>query len=66
MSPKENARLVIDRKLTEAGWLIQNLKQLNPFVYLGIAVREFSTPGQYFPFIDWDLVDIAEYNQYRP
>ncbi len=40
MSPEENARLMIDRKLVEAGWIIQDVKQLNLFAGLGVAVRE--------------------------
>jgi type I restriction enzyme R subunit len=43
MTPEERARLVIDEKLRQSGWVIQSLKELNLSVSLGIAVREFPT-----------------------
>ena len=29
MKPEEKARLAIDKKLTESGWIIQDVKSLN-------------------------------------
>ena len=43
MSPEEKARLVIDQKLIQSGWMIQDMKHLNLSSALGIAVREFPT-----------------------
>ena len=43
MGPEEKARLEIDRKLTQAGWIIQDRKRLNLLAGLGVAVREFPT-----------------------
>ena len=43
MSPEEKARLVIDQKLTQSGWMIQDMKHLNLSSALGVAVREFPT-----------------------
>ena len=43
MTPEEKARLVIDEKLKQSGWVIQDMKKLNLSVALGVAVREFPT-----------------------
>ena len=43
MTPEEQARVVIDRKLEQSGWAIQDMRQLNLTAALGVAVREF--PG---------------------
>ncbi|GHV13673.1 hypothetical protein FACS189491_08950 [Spirochaetia bacterium] len=43
MSPEAKARQVIDQKLTESGWILQDYKELNPAVGLGVAVREYPT-----------------------
>lgn len=63
MTPEQNARQVIDKKLEQAGWTIQDLKQLNLFVGLGVAVREFPTstgPVDYALFVDGTPVGIIE------
>lgn len=41
MNPEEKARLIIDERLQQSGWVIQDMKKLNLTVSLGIAVREF-------------------------
>lgn len=43
MTPEEKARLVIDEKLKQSGWVIQDIKELNLSTALGVAVREFPT-----------------------
>lgn len=43
VTPEEKARLVIDEKLKQSGWGIQDMKKLNLSVALGVAVREFPT-----------------------
>ena len=43
MSPEEKARLAIDQKLIQSGWVIQDMKHLNLSSTLGVAVREFPT-----------------------
>ena len=43
MTPEEKARLAIDEKLKQSGWVIQDMKKLNLSVALGVAVREFPT-----------------------
>ena len=52
MTPEQQARRVIDEKLCQAGWLIQNVSQLNLSAAVGVAVREFPTssgPVDYVP-----------------
>ena len=43
MAPEEKARLIIDKKLEQSGWIIQDLKNLNLSATLGVAIREFPT-----------------------
>lgn len=63
MSPEQKAREIIDRKLVESGWIIQDVKQLNPSVSLGVAVREFPTSTglvDYALFIEGKPVGVVE------
>lgn len=43
MAPEEKARLVIDKKLIQAGWQIQDMEEINLRAGLGVAVREYPT-----------------------
>ena len=43
MTPEAEARLTIDERLVQAGWVVQSIKQLNPVAARGVAVREFPT-----------------------
>lgn len=63
MSPEEKARVVIDEKLTQAGWVIQDMNKLNLSASLGVAVREFPTDTgevDYALFIDGIPVGVVE------
>ncbi len=63
MTPEEQARVVIDEKLEQSGWVIQDMRQLNLTASLGIAVREFPTstgPVDYALFIEGKLVGVVE------
>ena len=63
MTPEQKAREIIDKKLNQAGWVIQDMKQLNLFVGLGVAVREFPTstgPVDYALFVDGLPVGVVE------
>jgi len=40
MTPEAKARLEIDQKLEQAGWIVQDLKQINLSAGLSVAVRE--------------------------
>lgn len=63
MTPEEKARLVIDEKLRQSGWVIQDMKKLNLSAALGVAVREFPTSTgevDYALFIDGKPIGVAE------
>ena len=63
MTPEEQARRAIDRKLAEAGWLIQNMGQADPTAGPGVAIREFPTssgPVDYALFVNREPVGVIE------
>lgn len=63
MTPEAQARLEIDRKLSEAGWILQDVKEFNPNASLGVAVREFATdsgPADYILFVNRTPVGVIE------
>ena len=43
MTPEAQARQQIDDKLAAAGWLVQDMRQLNLGAARGLAVREYPT-----------------------
>ena len=66
MTPEEKARCVIDDKLCQSGWAIQDLKRLNLTASLGVAVREFPTSTgevDYALFVDGKPVGVVEAKQ---
>lgn len=66
MTPEEKARCVIDDKLCQSGWMIQDLKRLNLTASLGVAVREFPTSTgevDYALFVDGKPVGVVEAKQ---
>lgn len=63
MTPEEKARLVIDEKLRQSGWIIQDMKKLNLSAALGVAVREFPTSTgevDYALFVDGKPIGVVE------
>ncbi len=63
MTPEAKARLAIDERLIQAGWLIQDMKQLNLGAGPGVAVREYPTdtgPADYVLFVDREAVGVIE------
>lgn len=63
MTPEQEARIKIDAKLIQSGWVIQDVKTLNLSAYLGVAVREFPTstgPVDYALFIDGIPAGVVE------
>jgi len=63
MTPEQKARVIIDKKLVQSGWVVQDMKQLNLFARLGVAVREFPTSTgavDYALFVDGTPVGIIE------
>lgn len=63
MKPEEKARLRIDKKLEEVGYIIQDFKEFNPKAALGVVVREVETnsgPVDYMIFIEGKPVGVIE------
>lgn len=63
MTPETKARQRIDQKLEQAGWFIQDMKQLNLGAALGVVVREDPTdtgPADYVLFIHRIAVGVIE------
>lgn len=63
MTPEAKAREKIDEKLAQAGWVVQDLKQINLGAALGVAVREYPTdtgPADYVLFISRAAVGVIE------
>lgn len=63
MTPEEKARLMIDDKLRQSGWIVQDMKKLNLSAALGVAVREFPTSTgevDYALFVDGKPVGVVE------
>jgi type I restriction enzyme, R subunit len=63
MTPEVKARQQIDHKLEQAGWVIQDMKQLNLSAAVGVAVREFPTdtgPADYVLFVHRTAVGVIE------
>ncbi|PKY10707.1 restriction endonuclease subunit R [Acidithiobacillus marinus] len=55
MTPETKARQRIDDKLEQAGWVVQDMRQLNLAASQGVAVREHPTdtgPADYVLFVD--------------
>lgn len=63
MTPEAKARLVIDQKLEDAGYVVQDVEEFNPAAALGVVVREWQTdsgPADYIIFIDKKPVGVIE------
>ena len=63
MTPEAKARQMIDRKLEQAGWVVQDMKQLDLSVAVGVAVREYPTdsgPADYVLFVNRHALGVIE------
>jgi type I restriction enzyme, R subunit len=63
MTPEAKARQKIDQKLEQAGWVVQDMKQLNLGMSLGVAVREYPTdtgPADYVLFVNREALGVIE------
>lgn len=61
--PEEKARTIIDKKLIDAGYVLQDMSEFNPNASLGVVVREFPTKSgevDYLIFIDKTPVGVIE------
>ena len=63
MTPEARAREKIDHKLVQAGWLVQDVKQLDLGAAVGISVREYPTdtvPADCVLFVNRVAVGVIE------
>ena len=63
LNPEAKARIDIDKKLREAGFVIQNIDSFNPTASLGVILREAQTnsgPVDYLIFIAGKPVGVIE------
>jgi type I restriction enzyme R subunit len=63
MTPEQKARLQIDKMLSKAGYVIQDMKEFNRAAAFGVAVREFPTNSgevDYLLFIDGEPAGVIE------
>lgn len=63
MKPEEKARQRIDQLLNEAGWVVQDVQELNLGVALGVAIREFpleSGYADYLLFVEREAIGVVE------
>jgi type I restriction enzyme R subunit len=63
MTPETKARQEIDQRLEQAGWQVQDMKQLNLGASIGVAVREYPTdsgPADYVLFVNRVAVGVIE------
>lgn len=63
MTPEGKARKVIDAKLEQSGWVLQELREVNPMASLGVAVKEYPTstgPVDYALFVEGVPVGVVE------
>ncbi|MFC1577606.1 type I restriction-modification enzyme R subunit C-terminal domain-containing protein [Thermodesulfobacteriota bacterium] len=63
MKPEEQARQNIDQLLTKAGWIIQDVNEINLGAGLGVAVREYPTKTgfmDYALFVDRKAIGVIE------
>ncbi|MGH8539235.1 MAG: type I restriction-modification enzyme R subunit C-terminal domain-containing protein [Stenotrophobium sp.] len=63
MTPEAHARQIIDQRLQQAGWLVQDMKALNFGAGSGVAVREYPTdtgPADYLLFVNRQPVGVIE------
>ena len=62
-TPEQAARDIIDKMLSQAGWLVQDKKKIDFSAGFGIAVREYQTdvgPADYVLFIGKKPVGVVE------
>jgi len=63
MTPEAQARQLIDAKLAQAGWVVQDMKQLNLGAAQGVAVREYPSdtgPADYLLFVNRQALGVIE------
>ncbi len=63
MTPEQKARQQIDRQLEQAGWVVQDRRQMNITAGQGVAIREFPLAtgfADYLLYADAKAIGIVE------
>ena len=61
LTPEDQARQNIDRQLTECGWILQDMSDMNIMAGQGVAVREYQlTTGEADYGLYLSLIHISE------
>ncbi|MBT2532910.1 DEAD/DEAH box helicase family protein [Arthrobacter sp. ISL-48] len=65
LAAEQRARVLIDRQLTDAGWVVQDRKNLNLFASQGVACREVTMAtghgrADYLLYVDKQVVGVIE------
>lgn len=65
LAAEQRARLLIDRQLTDAGWVVQSRNALNLFAATGVAVREVVMAtghgrADYLLYVDQKAIGVIE------
>jgi type I restriction enzyme R subunit len=65
LSPEERARVLIDEQLTQAGWAVQDRKEIDLVNHVGVAVREavlknVAGRADYLLYINRKIVGVIE------
>ncbi|MFO1043278.1 MAG: DEAD/DEAH box helicase family protein [Planctomycetaceae bacterium] len=63
MTPEQKSRQQIDRQLEQAGWIVQDYRQMNISAGLGVAVREFplnTGHADYMLYADAKAIGVVE------
>jgi type I restriction enzyme R subunit len=63
VKPEEKTRQKIDHLLTEAGWKVQDRKELDLNAGVGVAIREYYNdvgPADYIFFVDRKPIGVIE------
>lgn len=63
MTPEQKSRQQVDRQLEQAGWIVQDYRQMNISAGLGIAVREFPLStghADYMLYADARAISVVE------
>jgi len=65
LAAEQRARVLIDRQLTDAGWVVQDRRALNLFAGQGVAIREVVMAkghgrADYLIYVDQKAVGVIE------
>lgn len=65
LNPEERARVLIDEQLVQAGWVVQDRKEINLVNHVGVAVREailqkVSGRADYLLYLNKKIVGVIE------